>query len=499
MVGRQLSVALLFTGLVMGPLGTDSQLLAGEREEADLRATFTALIKKRDHAGLLRAAEVVLTESPGSLPALEHRAFALQKLGRDRDAADAYSWVLKERPNHAWALTQLGWIETELGQHAASARHLRRAVELKPDSLNAHRKLVAALRAGGDLPAARTQLAATRAAGLDPGWIWREEAELAWMAGDLGEAEAALKKAESVGADDLARLREIVAFDRELLQSAADQKAFRAQRDKENTWELEVGDVRVRSTVGPSVPPEIERMLRELPERFADLVGGQQGRRRTGFVLRISRTTEQHEVLRRRYFPQGSRGRAFTGGVRASRGRGAASEIVIYVAWTASDIATSIAHEMGHAALRRATFGVPLWLDEGLATYLEKLRGRDDDPEPFRDDLRAELTRALRNRRVLSWADMLPAQRLDFEGANGRERYAQAWSMVRFLLTSDEMGADAAIRRERLRSLLAPGGTGRGFRVRVPVGRALIAATYGMSVAEIDAAWRRHIGAPKRD
>jgi len=370
---------------------------------------------------------------------------------------------------------------------------------LKPDSLDGHRKLIAALRAGGDLGAARTQLAATRASGLDPAWTWREEAELAWMAGEQGAAETALREAERAGADDLTRLREIVAFDRELLRTVTDKEAFRAQRDGAKPWEFDVGDVHVRSTVGPRLPPAIERMLRELPDRFADLVGGQRGRRRSSLVLHISRTTELHEVVRRRYFPQGSRGRAFTGGVRGSRDRGAAGQIVIYVAWTAPDIATSIAHEMGHAAIRRATFGVPLWLDEGLATYLEKLRGVDDDPEPFRDDLQAELTRALRNRRVLTWAEIFSAQRPDFEGPGGRERYAQSWSMVRFLLHSADLGADAAIRRERLRSLLAPGGTGRGFRVRVPVGRALIAATYGMSVGEIDAAWRRHIGAPKRD
>ena len=214
-------------------------------------------------------------------------------------------------------------------------------------------------------------------------------------------------------------------------------------------------------------------------------------------VLRISRTTEQHEVLRRRHFPLGSRGRAFTGSVRGSRDRGAAGEIVIHVAWTAPDIATSIGHEMGHAAIRRSTFGVPVWLDEGLSTYLEKLRGRDDDPEPWRDDMRVELTRALRSDRVLSWEHMLAAQRPAFEGEHGRERYAQAWSMVRFLLHAEDAGADAAIRRERLRSILAPTGRGGGFRVSG--GRALIAATYGMSVGEMDAAWRRSIGAPKRD
>ena len=138
--------------------------------------------------------------------------------------------MLKKRPDHAWALTQLGWIETELGQYAASARHLRRAVELKPDSLDGHRKLIAALRAGGDLGAARTQLAATRASGLDPAWTWREEAELAWMAGDQDAAETALREAERAGADDLTRLREIVAFDRELLRTVTDKDAFRAQR-----------------------------------------------------------------------------------------------------------------------------------------------------------------------------------------------------------------------------------------------------------------------------
>jgi len=151
----------------------------------------------------------------------------------------------------------------------------------------------------------------------------------------------------------------------------------------------------------------------------------------------------------------------------------------------------------GHAALRRTAFGVPVWLDEGVATYLERLRGVADDPEPWRDDLRAELTSALRHDRVLTWEAMLAAQRRAFEGAHGRERYAQAWSMVRFLLHAEEMGGDRSIRRERLRSIVAPARGGGAFRISG--GKALVAATYGMSVAEIDAAWRRHIGAPKRD
>jgi len=128
MVGHRMPVAALVTGLLLGVLLGGGVAQAAESDEAQLRATFTALIAKGDHAALLRAAETALTKSPDSLPALEHRAYALQKLGRDRDAADAYSRVLKKQPDHAWALTQLGWIETELGQYAASARHLRRPV-----------------------------------------------------------------------------------------------------------------------------------------------------------------------------------------------------------------------------------------------------------------------------------------------------------------------------------------------------------------------------------
>ena len=69
--------------------------------------------------------------------------------------------------------------------------------------------------------------------------------------------------------------------------------------------------------------------------------------------------------------------------------------------------------------------------------------------------------------------------------------------MVRFLLHDETAGKDAATRRERLRAILAPARSGGAFRVSG--GEALIAATYGMSVGEIDRAWRRHIGAPRSD
>ena len=468
-----------------------------ETSEAGLRAAFAALIEKRDHAGLLRAADAALVGTPENVAAMEHRAYALQKLGRSRRAVSAYSALLELRPDHAWALTQLGWIETEMGQPAAGVRHLRRAVALQPDSLDARRKFVAALRSAGDLAAAHAQIVATRAGGLGAAWTWREQAELEWMRGDLDAATTSLGEARKAGSDDIARVADLVAFDRGLLKSAADPDAFRRQREAGTAWQFDVGDVVVRTTVGPRLPASIERMLRELPERFADLVGGPRGPGRSALVLLLSRTTEQHEVLRRQQFPRGSRGRAFTGMVRGARNKGSDGEVVIRVAWTAPDLATSIAHELGHAALLRAGLRVPLWLDEGIATYLEKLRGGDDDPATWRDDFRVELTNALRHDRVLSWERMLAAQRADFEGARGRERYAQAWSMVRFLLHADEMGDDAAIRRERLRSIVTPARAGGAFRV--PGGRALIEATYGLSIGEIDATWRRRIGAPKRD
>ncbi len=472
-------------------------LAATETSEADLRAAFAALIEKGDHTELLRAADTALAGAPENVAAMEHRAYALQKLGRGRQAASAYAAVLKLRPDHAWALTQLGWIEIEMGHFGESVRHLRRAVVLQPDSLDAQRKLVTALRAAGDFVAAHAQVVATRDSGSDAAWTWREQAELEWMRGDLDAATASLGEARKAGADDVTRLAELVAFDRELLKSAADPDTFRRQREAGTSWQFEVGDVVVRTAVGPRLPAAVERMLRELPERFADLVGGPRGPGRSALVLLLSRTTEQHEVLRRRQFPRGSRGRAFTGMVRGARSKGSDGEVVIRVAWTAPDLATSIAHEMGHAALLRAGLSVPLWLDEGIATYLEKLRTGEDDPATWRDDFRVELTRALRHDRILSWERMLAAQRSDFEGAHGRERYAQAWSMVRFLLHADEMGADAAIRRERLRSIVAPARSGGAFRVAG--GRALIEATYGLSLGKIDAAWRRHIGAPKRD
>ena len=485
--------------LLMGVAVTSSRAADDDRA---LRAELAAHVRSGDDEALLRATEAALALDPDSIPALAHRAFALERLGKIGEARQSYEALLEQSPEHVWGLTRLAALHMSERRWEAAIALLRRAVDLTPSDQGAQRELVRALRGAGEIADALDQLRSQRDSDASIGWAWRETSELEWTQGNIDAAWEALEGAERLGADDLERLREVITLDRRMLVAADEPDALRAMWKERHIWKFDVGSARVRTSVGPRLPGDIVRMVRELPERFARVVGDDRDRD-TAIVLRISRTLEEHERVRRVLFPQGSPGRAFTvssvGGGWRGGAVAAAGEVTIYLAWANDDVQTSLAHELAHAALRGAAQDVPSWLDEGVATYLEKLRHSDDDVELSREDLERPLRAALREGREFAWTRMMAAQSSDFLGKDGRLRYAQAWSVVRFLLHSPAAGSDPQTRSNRFVRALRTGNRLQGARVRGP-GRggwadwtASLEEIYESPMELLEAAWRKSL------
>ena len=165
--------------------------------------------------------------------------------------------------------------------------------------------------------------------------------------------------------------------------------------------------------------------------------------------------------------------------------------IGVYVAWSEPGLEKSLSHELAHAFLRvRRAAEPPAWLDEGIATYLEHVpdrRGRLVSGGERADYLEA-LARAEAAGEAVSFAKLLGAPRTDFSGPLARARYAQAWSIVHFLVTARPKGA------RKLRGLLDRAGSRGGF-----LSGADLAMEYGKDLSVLEAEWKRHLAKLRED
>jgi hypothetical protein len=149
------------------------------------------------HEAALEDAERALARSPGAVDALLARARALDVLGRNEDAIQAYVDVLRVEDTHFGALTGLGVLATKMGQRAAAKVAFAKAVEAHPDEALAHANLAILLsdRAEdeGDFKEARAHFEA--ALRLDPDNRTAHRGMAVMLLG-LGEPEAARQHAK---------------------------------------------------------------------------------------------------------------------------------------------------------------------------------------------------------------------------------------------------------------------------------------------------------------
>jgi tetratricopeptide (TPR) repeat protein len=461
-------------------------------DDDSLRAYLGGLAHEGRYRDLMTATSTAIAHRNGAVPAWEYRGYAAQKLGNQGRAWEAYERCIQLDPQNWWSLTQMGHLQARRGRFRDAVRSLTRAIRIKPDSADAHRKLVSVHRDRGKYPEAIAAVRQALACGVDAGWAHLELGYLHWAEQELDESARHWERAAELVKDTedralVARGRAMVAFDRRVpREPGLDAAELRERRANGPAWRCRVGDVQVVTRVGPELPEELSALLLECQRTHAALLGVRRPWR-ASVQLHLARTVEEHEEVRRVRFPGGSRGRAFldsdtsgprNGGKRARRGgRG---DLRMHVAYPAVQVESSISHELAHALMRLLGQMPAPWLDEGVATYLQveprdRVQARLDD---LRKALAPRPDGAPAAAEVLPWRSMLTMPGAGFTGPLARARYAQAWSMVHFLLHRDRHGSKG------LRWLLSGA---RSWQA------ADVARATGRTLDELDREWRAYV------
>jgi tetratricopeptide (TPR) repeat protein len=477
-------------------------LLAGSRaagDDAALGVRLRALIAKEDYRSALEVANAAIEENAESFTAWQFRAYALHQLGEQDWAGRAYIRTLDLDPENWWAAMNLAALRAEQGRWDQAVKAGELAARLQPTSTTVQAGLSRIHRERGEYADAVASVLKALEAGVDPVWAHAELGYLHWVLQDLVKSKAHWEKAKENGADEAVCSHglDLVDWDRPRGSKSDREEAARRRRGLGPPWTFTLSGIEVRTRVGPRLPREVESLIKKLVTSYSELLGIE-ALPENAVRLHLSRTVEEHEAHRDREFPDGYSEKAFTiqrrGGPWGGRGRrdprgGAGSRwIEVYVAWSAPGLVRSLSHELTHVVLRTRAPGarnMPVWLDEGLATYLELSpdeRGRPAS-RTVRRDLLADLAKARAEGRSLSFRAMLDAQLDAWRGPDARARYAQAWSMVHFLVEGEGRGG-----ARRLRSFLDAVDSGG-----MTPASGIIVRIYEQSVERLERAWAEHV------
>lgn len=462
--------------------------------DAALEGKLRERIAAEDFDGALAAANALIEVDDGSVLAWQSRAYALHRLGRSDEAQVAYERTLVLAPENAWAWRNLAELLAAGGRFPEAVAAAKRAVAIAPADLSGWQRLTRIQRESGDYDAALASAEAALAAGVDPAWARVELAYVAWALGELDVSRDQWRAAREAGADPEAceHGEDLADWDRPTGHRREREEVAARRRGEGEEWVFDVGSLEVHTRVGPSLPRDLHRLvvrIQEEYERFLDAGGDRGGVTR----LFLSRTLEEHERRRVRVFPEGFSGRAFfvhsrgRGRGRWNRGPGGPPSLDVYAAYSAPGLERSLSHELAHvlvhASLPRAR-NLPVWLDEGIATYLElapdddgRLRSRGP-----RKDLLATLDDPAAAGSLLPLRALLSAQREAFHGTDGRVHYAQAWSLVQFLLHGNTLDG-----RAKLRAYLAEIDVA-GMRPDATV----FSTVYGDDLDRLETSWREY-------
>jgi len=106
--------------------------------------------------------------------------------------------------------------------------------------------------------------------------------------------------------------------------------------------------------------------------------------------------------------------------------------IILYSPFRRSDTLATTLHELSHLFTAWHLGATPAWLNEGLAEHFETLDRRGDFPPS------AEHVAVLRRDGATPLSKLLDLGLAEFSQAEARRRYASAWSLIAFLLESEE-------------------------------------------------------------
>jgi tetratricopeptide (TPR) repeat protein len=470
--------------------------------EQGLGTHLAALIAAANYTAALKMADAALVDRADSVVAWQYRAYALHQLGRSEESLAAYRKTVAIDPANWWAHMNLGSLLATRKEWSQAIRSVRRAIAIRPTERVAQARLSQIYRDRGDYRSARMAIQIALSAGTDPAWCHAELGYLTWVLGDSKASRAHWIRARSLGADAEDYAHGLRLIDWEGRPPSDPEKRLEERRRRHGPgleWVFNLGRIEVHTRVGPKLPRDLEKLFAGLVSddaRFLGIKGDWPFKVR----LYLSRTIEAHEVHRRREFPGGYPGKAFHvdrrsmgGMVGSGKRRGPRWEpsmggtLDMYAAWPVTGLKKSLSHELAHALMRirlpRATV-IPAWIDEGIATYLELASDERGRPVSrlVRHDLLAELREARALRNALTWSSMLASPRSAFQGIHARARYAQAWSMVHFLLEGQRSGGE-----RRLQKYLGLLSNGMGSRIND------FLRTFGTDLEATEAAWVRHI------
>jgi len=467
--------------------------------DAELIARLRAHVEAAEWREALETADRAIADRPESVVAWQYRAYALHRLGRGEEAGTAYEKTVALDPRNWWAHLNLAELRASQGRTEAAVAAAERAVALNPRSVDVRTRVSRIHREAGDFETALSAARLALDAGVDPTWSHAELGYLYWVLGHLEKSREHWRTARESGApiEDCRHGLRLVEWDRPRGSSRERAEVASRRRGFGEEWVFDVEGIEVHTRVGPRLPREIEKLIGELKKDQAKVLG-LNGDESFAVYLHLSRTIEEHEVHRRREFPEGYSERAFVvprwrrGGGRPGFGRRRdpppRHELDVYLAWSVPGLERSLAHELAHAMVRlrmpRASWP-PVWLDEGIATYLELTpdeRGRLEVGR-VREDLLATLRQAKEDGNLLPLRALCGAERPAFTGSLARVRYAQSWALVHFLLEGRKSGG-ARRWKEFLDRWNAPGRPGPGEYLE---------KVYGGTLEEIEKALAEHL------
>jgi tetratricopeptide (TPR) repeat protein len=475
---RHVFVPLLLLSLLAAPA------VAGDDVES-LRKALHELIVSGDYATALRRADVALESDGDSALAMQYRAYALHQMGRTDEARRAYERTVELAPENWWAHMNLGSLLASLGRWDKALEAATRATALKPDSGDAWARVVRIHRDRLANAKAKQAVGLALSKGIDAGWCHAQLADLAWIANDRDSAREHWARAEKLGfdADAVVQGLRLVAWDEQIRRP----EPLAPSVD----WVFKIGKIEVRTRVGPKLPREIQLLIGQI-QRDQERLLGVRGKWPFEVRLILSRTVEEHEIHRRREYSQGHRGGAFhldnrwrRRSWRGPRAAPRSGRFDIYVPWSVPGLERRLSHEILHSVIRmripEAT-DLPMWLDEGLATYVELSPDKHNRLRPgtVRLDLLESLAVAHAAGELPHLDRFLRVQYREFHGKSTRAYYAKSWALVHFLL------GRTGGRRQLERYLEA---------LNNPSARSMRAFTkvYGADLGALENAWWKHV------
>lgn len=276
-------------------------------------------------------------------------------------------------------------------------------------------------------------------------------------------------------------------------------------------WLIATPSVELRTTVGD------RRLLHRLPP-FLELAAGHRLSAITPLLpppgplqTYVLASRSQWDALTRQLLRDQARPY-----LRIERGGYAVNGMGIFYDLGPRDTFVMAAHEGWHQHIQTAFADpLPVWLDEGIACYLEGFRWRESEPDvpeflPWLNPQRFDQLRSVAaSGTLIPLADLVnnrPQDLLDTDrgGADALNYYAQCWALVHFFMESD-----AGSRRPGLERLLRDAQSGRFaeniaaasgereaalLRTRRVGGGALAAYWPEEPVESMDAAYRAFVG-----